>query len=76
MGGLAHAYRRFLDSIPERWAEAPPPNRWARSVRRRQARREIRDAEASFQASDLIIVPNAAEADELAKMGLSVDDRR
>jgi hypothetical protein len=45
-------------------------------VRRRQARREIRDAEASFQASDLIIVPNAAEADELAKMGLSVDDRR
>jgi glycosyltransferase involved in cell wall biosynthesis len=67
--GLAHAYRRFLDTIPQRWADAPAPNPWARPVRRRQADRQLRDVQASFRASDLILVPNADEADELAGMG-------
>jgi glycosyltransferase involved in cell wall biosynthesis len=73
--GLTHAYRRFLDSIPQRWESAPPTNRWAAPVRRRKARTEMRHAEASFRASDLILVPNAAEAEELAAMGFGAVTR-
>jgi len=67
--GLAHAYRRFLESAPDRWADAPRANPWTTPVRRHQARRQLAHAEASFRASDLILVPNAAEAEELAAMG-------
>lgn len=73
--GLVHAYRRFLDAIPQRWAHAPSPNRLAAPVRRRQARDQVLRSEASFRASDLILVPNQAEADELAALGFGAVTR-
>ncbi len=67
--GLAHAYGRFVDSVPRRWNDAPTPPILTRPMRSRQARCLIRDTEASFRASDLILVPNPTEAEELATMG-------
>lgn len=73
--GLMHAYGRFVTSIPQRWDNAPPTNRWARPVRRAHVRGVIRRTEASFRASDLILVPNPVEAEELASIGFGARTR-
>jgi len=67
--GLHHIFLRFVDTVHDRWDDAPRRMRGSAPIHRHQARRYHRDAKCTFDAADVVLLPNREEVDELGSMG-------